>query len=192
LLQYHKPFLILYCSPQQAEEEEYTSRIIHHFSTGILTLPEGATLRSYLAEQLNCDPMRITKKYAGASCLGKRIYHLSDRGPATVADIEMAKAELAQLEHRFRLRVKHGQSGVSLPLRTDFLPGASAMFSQQWLLGLATMNAPALGALQLPPAPIGAHGVLTELSSHLITPNSQLIAPNCLMPTAPQGLSGIQ
>jgi hypothetical protein len=39
------------------EEEEYTARIIHHFSTGLLTLPEGTTLRAYLAERLNCDPM---------------------------------------------------------------------------------------------------------------------------------------
>ena len=97
------------------EEEEYTSRIIHHFSTGLLTLPEGTTLRSYLAEKLSCDPMRITKKFAGASCLGKRVFHLCDQTKATVGDIEMAKVELAQLEHRFRLRVHHGQSGVPLP-----------------------------------------------------------------------------
>jgi hypothetical protein len=97
------------------EEEEYTSRIIHHFSTGLLTLPEGTTLRSYLAEKLNCDPMRITKKYAGASCLGKRVFHLCDQTQATTTDIEMAKAELSQLEHRFRLRIEHGQSGVPFP-----------------------------------------------------------------------------
>ena len=32
-------------------------------------------------------------------------------------EIEMAKAELAQLEHRFRLRVEHGQTGIPLPPR---------------------------------------------------------------------------
>ena len=64
---------------QKVEEEEYTSRIIHHFRAGLLTLPEGMTLRSYLASKLSCDPMRITKKFAGASCLGKRIYHLCER-----------------------------------------------------------------------------------------------------------------
>jgi hypothetical protein len=56
------------------EEEEYASRIIYFYQNGILQLPEGVTLRSYLAERLNCDPMRITKKIAGASCcLGKRV-----------------------------------------------------------------------------------------------------------------------
>jgi hypothetical protein len=116
------------------EEEEYTSRIIHHFSTGLLTLPEGTTLRSYLAEKLNCDPMRITKKYAGASCLGKRVFHLCDQTQATTNDIEMAKAELIQLEHRFRLRVEHGQSGVPfpqplVPSHTSAIPIPYATFS---------------------------------------------------------------
>jgi hypothetical protein len=67
-------------STSQREEEEYTNRIIHYFNMGILTQPEGSTLRSYLADKLNCDPMRITKKYAANSCLGKkRAYHLCPR-----------------------------------------------------------------------------------------------------------------
>lgn len=95
------------------EEEEYTSRIIHYFSTGLLTLPEGATLRSYLADKLNCDPMRITKKYAGASCLGRRVYHFRDRVHPTIAEIQVAKAELDHLEQRFRSRIEGGHSTSS-------------------------------------------------------------------------------
>lgn len=49
----------------QAEEEAYTAGIIDHFTRGLLKLPEGTTLRAYLAEKLNCDPMRITKKFTG-------------------------------------------------------------------------------------------------------------------------------
>lgn len=98
----------------QVEEEEYTSRIIHHFSTGVLTLPEGSTLRSYLADRLNCDPMRITKKFTGACCLGRRVYHLRDRPRASPADVAMAKAELAHLEQRFRMRVEQEQTGMPL------------------------------------------------------------------------------
>lgn len=100
------------------EEEEYTTRIIHHFSTGTLTLPEGTTLRSYLAEKLCCDPMRITKKFAGANYLGKRIagYHMphsEQKQHMTSIDVDAAKAELLQLEHRFKLRVEQGTSAVS-------------------------------------------------------------------------------
>ena len=105
----------------QIEEEEYTSRIIQYFSTGLLTLPDGATLRSYLAEKLNCDPMRITKKFTGACCLGRRAYHLRDRPRASPAEIEMATFELLHLEQRFRLRVEHEQTGLPLPPRHELL-----------------------------------------------------------------------
>jgi len=62
------------------EEENYTNKIIEAFNNGTLMVPEQTdgtqlTLRAYLAEKLNCDPMRITKKFTGASCLGKRVYY---------------------------------------------------------------------------------------------------------------------
>jgi hypothetical protein len=37
-------------------------------------VPEGTTLRTYLSKVLNCDPMRITKKYTGNSSIGKRTF----------------------------------------------------------------------------------------------------------------------
>lgn len=105
----------------QVEEEEYTSRIIHFFNSGLLTLPEGYTLRSYLAEKLNCDPMRVTKKYAGAACLGRRAYHYRDRPQPTVTEIQLAKAQLDELEHRFRMRVEEGYTGSPPPSTLDVL-----------------------------------------------------------------------
>lgn len=84
-------------------------------------MPDGATLRSYLAEKLNCDPMRITKKFTGACCLGRRAYHLRDRPRASPAEIEMASFELLHLEQRFRLRVEHEQTGLPLPPRHELL-----------------------------------------------------------------------
>ncbi|CAM9131516.1 unnamed protein product, partial [Heterosigma akashiwo] len=88
------------------EEEEFTSKIIHYFNTGILQLPEGTTLRSYLAEKLNCDPMRITKKFTGSQCLGKRVYHQGDVVQATHAQVVQALDELSHLERRFKLRLE--------------------------------------------------------------------------------------
>jgi hypothetical protein len=86
-----------------------------------LTLPEGATLRSYLSEKLNCDPMRITKKYAGASCLGRRVYHYRDRPQPTIPEIQIAKAELDHLERRFQMRVEDGHSAPSLSPHSNLL-----------------------------------------------------------------------
>jgi hypothetical protein len=39
--------------PTQAEEEEYTTQIIEYFNEGLVPLPEGITLRAYLADKLN-------------------------------------------------------------------------------------------------------------------------------------------
>lgn len=148
--------------------------------------------------------MRITKKFAGASCLGKRVYHLCDRSQATVTDIEMAKSELSRLEHRFRLRVEHGQSGVPLPPRTDVMPsmaapattlypptghGAPTTSAATWLQSFTQATAPTPGTVPLapnaptaPPQPGATPGAWTY------PPQSapQWLAPNTLAPsTAP-------
>ncbi len=58
------------------EEEEYATAIIDQFTAGNVDITEGTTLRAYLAEKLNCDPMRITKKFNGPDCLGKRVNNI--------------------------------------------------------------------------------------------------------------------
>ena len=58
-----------------AEEEAYVARAIRDFNYGYLDAPAGTTLRTYLSEKLHCDPMRITKKFTGDSCIGKRVFH---------------------------------------------------------------------------------------------------------------------
>lgn len=56
-----------------AEEEEFTRQVVLKFDNGELSdCPDGTTLRSYLAQRLNCNPMRISKKLAGLK-LGKVI-----------------------------------------------------------------------------------------------------------------------
>jgi len=107
----------------QLEEEEYATRYIHYFSSGLLALPEGKTLRASLAEKLSCDPMRITKKYAGASCLGNKISKLCDRPKFSPYDVDMAKIEIARLERRFHLRLAQG---VGVPLPKDVDQGGSS------------------------------------------------------------------
>lgn len=136
--------------------------------------------------------MRITKKYAGASCLGKRVYHLYDRPPATTTDVGVAKAELAQLEQRFRIRVEHGQTGMPLPPRADFLLGASNMFGPNQMpallqsLAAAQASAPAPGAFPLaPPLGVPAVGAPAALPGAAALP---FLAPNLLIPGAFPGL----
>jgi len=56
------------------EEEFYANRLIHEFKLGLLPLTDGTTLRTFLSKLLNCDPMRISKKFVGQNCIGKVIH----------------------------------------------------------------------------------------------------------------------
>lgn len=53
------------------EEELYANRLIYEFKLGLLPLTDGTTLRTFLSKLLNCDPMRISKKFVGQNCIGK-------------------------------------------------------------------------------------------------------------------------
>ena len=110
-------------SIDQDEEVKLTDRIIETFNAGSLELdPEtagGVTLRSYLSEKLGCDPMRITKKYTGASCLGKRVYH-SANTKASREVVEAVKIELAMLEVKFREKLeKNSRDRLGLEADVD-------------------------------------------------------------------------
>ncbi len=73
------------------EEETYVARVIHDFNNGFLDAPAGTTLRTYLSDKLNCDPMRITKKFTGDSCIGKRVFHPAARCATNAAVIDKAQ-----------------------------------------------------------------------------------------------------
>jgi hypothetical protein len=113
-------------SCSQEEEEEYTSRVIHHFGSGIFVLPEGKTLRAFLADKLQCDPMRITKKFAGAACLSKKIHSLSGRSEFSPREIETARLEIKLLEERFLMRLERGPYAVLPPIKTPVVTTTSS------------------------------------------------------------------
>lgn len=81
--------------------EAYVARVIQDFNSGFLNAPAGTTLRSYLSEKLQCDPMRITKKFTGDACIGKRVFHPAVRNPSNAAAIDKAQVgpnmEIAQM-----------------------------------------------------------------------------------------------
>lgn len=56
-----------------SQEEEYANRLIQEFKSGLLPLTDGTTLRTFLSKLLNCDPMRISKKFVGSNCIGKQV-----------------------------------------------------------------------------------------------------------------------
>ena len=77
-------------------ETAFADQVIAHFRAGVLpNCDDGATLRLLLAKLLHCDPLRLTKKYAGPHQLGKTTF--KRRGNLA----EPARVELYQLERDF-------------------------------------------------------------------------------------------
>lgn len=132
--------------------------------------------------------MRITKKYAGASCLGRRVFHFRDRAQPTIAEIHLAKAELDHLEQRFRLRVEEGHTGIPMPPNPNMMmsmpqnsqplsaPNAASQEAafQSWLMSLATTSGAAAAAM---PGPASSP---TAGSGQWLLPNTAAQTTNSL------------
>eukprot|EP00957_Ditylum_brightwellii_P129843 9903965-Ditylum_brightwellii.AAC.1 len=81
-----------------AEEEAYANRLILEFKAGLLPLTDGTTLRTFLSKLLNCDPMRISKKFVGSNCIGKQVFRrrTADINRLTPDQIQQSRAELSE------------------------------------------------------------------------------------------------
>lgn len=98
------------------EEEAFANRLIEEFKAGLLPLTDGTTLRTFLSKLLNCDPMRISKKFVGENCIGKQVFrHASSDikdGAVTAERMERSKRELAELERKFLDRLLSNNSST--------------------------------------------------------------------------------
>jgi hypothetical protein len=80
------------------EEESYAQRLIQEFKSGLLPLTDGTTLRTFLSKLLNCDPMRISKKFVGSNCIGKQVFRRrnADLNRLTPEQIQNSRSELSE------------------------------------------------------------------------------------------------
>jgi len=84
------------------EEENYAKRVIEEFQDGLLPLADGTTLRTFLSKLLNCEPMRISKKFVGDSGIGKQVFRRrSDLDSLSMDEIMRRRTELCELEKKF-------------------------------------------------------------------------------------------
>ena len=92
------------------EEEAYANNVIRDFQDGIINNAEiGITLRSLLADKLLCDPMRISKKFAGKACVGKQVYGVGNRSKFTGTEICERSEELEKSRSVFFGKVRSQQ-----------------------------------------------------------------------------------
>jgi len=55
-----------------AEEQAFADRLISDFDRGVSRgLGNGQSLRAHLAQRLRCDPLRVSKRFAGSNRLGR-------------------------------------------------------------------------------------------------------------------------
>lgn len=80
------------------EEEAFANRLINEFKSGLLPLTDGTTLRNFLSKLLNCDPMRISKKFVGNNCIGKQVFRrrVAEINRLSVDQIQQIRAELSE------------------------------------------------------------------------------------------------
>lgn len=80
------------------EEEAYANRLIQEFKAGLLPLTDGTTLRTFLSKLLNCDPMRISKKFVGNNCIGKQVFRrrTAEINRLTSEQIQSSQHELSE------------------------------------------------------------------------------------------------
>ncbi len=97
------------------EEEAYANRLIQEFKAGLLPLTDGTTLRTFLSKLLNCDPMRISKKFVGSNCIGKQVFRRrgADVNNLTPEQVQQTRLELSELEKKFLDRVSRSKSSKS-------------------------------------------------------------------------------
>eukprot|EP01040_Poterioochromonas_malhamensis_P012751 gene12751-13967_t len=119
------------------EEENYANKIISLFNQGKLAILPGTTLRSFLSEKLQCDPMRITKKYAGKSCIGKQIYQPCEGFQENMEGIREAEKELEMFEKIFLNKIQ-AKAAASAALHSPIHNTRSP--SQRLLLKQATSS----------------------------------------------------
>ncbi|CAB9514596.1 expressed unknown protein [Seminavis robusta] len=102
-----------------SEEEAYVEVLTEAFKAGIVPIPEGATLRVFLASMLNCPTKRISKKFVGTNYHGKRAYVRKRVGEY---DPEVAKGireRLREMEGRFIKSLKPQKRTPQRPLQKE-------------------------------------------------------------------------
>jgi hypothetical protein len=100
------------------EEEQYATTLISHFGGNLLPLSEQreSTIRLYLSKKLHCDPMRISKKYAGSKSVGKHFFcKMLEIGPSQTAEALGWAAQ--EREHMRQSFVESVERDIELALK---------------------------------------------------------------------------
>lgn len=82
------------------EEQDYVSCLVDGFKNGSLDIPDGTSLRFFIAAKLGCKPKRVSKKYERSGYNGKQVYRRDTNLPTK--DLEDYRERLTNCEKKFK------------------------------------------------------------------------------------------
>lgn len=82
------------------EEQEYVACLQEGFKCGTLDIPDGTSLRFFIAAKLGCKPKRVSKKYERSGYNGKQVYRRDTN--VSFADLEAYRQRLKDSEKAFK------------------------------------------------------------------------------------------
>jgi len=90
----------LYSGQWTKEEQDFVTALVLGFKEGSLNIPDGTSLRFYIAAKLGCKPKRVSKKYERTGYNGKHVFRKDDS--ISEKDLQKKSDSLQQLERVFR------------------------------------------------------------------------------------------
>jgi len=160
------------------DEERYAKSLIDAFEKGIINGCEnGCTLRAYLSRKLHCQPMRISKKYAGKS-IGKQVYmsRLNALPPASKIPVEVNQ-ELEKLALAFQMSI--AQEGMAHGIGANLSIGSAPSSCNGSAVSLQ-MKTLSTGGSQLSNASVGQP--ITNSARNNVWPQHFIPQANGMMP----------
>ena len=119
------------------------------------------------------------------------MYHYRERAQPTIAEIQLAKAQLDELEHRFRVRVEEGYSGAPLPSPSELVLSSLAHSHAAPLIipgqnnGAAALQALLMG---IPPSQVGLLAPAPWYGGPPVAPGAAPTPGQWLLPNVPNAI----
>lgn len=86
---------------------EYAEGLIDEFKAGNLALPDGFSLRQFLAKMLNCSPKRISKRYEGNNYSKGRKFYVKSSEKMDPMEAKIRRKRLNDLERKYKNKLLH-------------------------------------------------------------------------------------
>lgn len=107
-----------------ADEHKYANMMMKQFQAGALPLVDGLHLRGFIASVLQCDPLRVTKKYTGHAIGKQNFFYQRHKGYCYNLHVKLQK-RVSSLRNHFYWHIQY-RCKLGLALDIQQLKAAEA------------------------------------------------------------------